>query len=91
MSLESDSSEFDIPIELGCSCKDDLAAAHKVCAKTWFKIKGNVLRFCPLQVLNMSIPLIFSAFNPELLKDFSTARPPYTDLIIYSLGCSSPT
>ncbi|CAH1430658.1 unnamed protein product [Lactuca virosa] len=30
-----------IPIELGCSCKDDLAAAHKQCAETWFKIKGN--------------------------------------------------
>ncbi|XP_024991987.1 uncharacterized protein LOC112525902 [Cynara cardunculus var. scolymus] len=30
-----------IPIELGCSCKDDLAAAHKHCAEAWFKIKGN--------------------------------------------------
>lgn len=29
------------PIELGCCCKDDLAAAHKQCAETWFKIKGN--------------------------------------------------
>ncbi|MED6193094.1 hypothetical protein PIB30_015747 [Stylosanthes scabra] len=29
------------PIELGCSCKDDLAAAHKHCAEAWFKIKGN--------------------------------------------------
>lgn len=28
-------------IELGCSCKGDLAAAHKHCAETWFKIKGN--------------------------------------------------
>ncbi|XP_071734482.1 uncharacterized protein [Rutidosis leptorrhynchoides] len=30
-----------IPMELGCSCKDDLAAAHKHCAEAWFKIKGN--------------------------------------------------
>ncbi|KAL3650225.1 hypothetical protein CASFOL_006628 [Castilleja foliolosa] len=30
-----------IPIELGCSCKDDLAVAHKQCAEAWFKIKGN--------------------------------------------------
>ncbi|OWM70004.1 uncharacterized protein LOC116195895 [Punica granatum] len=29
------------PIELGCSCKDDLAAAHQQCAETWFKIRGN--------------------------------------------------
>lgn len=36
-----DDSENGIPIELGCSCKDDLAAAHKHCAEAWFKIKGN--------------------------------------------------
>lgn len=28
-------------IELGCSCKGDLGAAHKQCAETWFKIRGN--------------------------------------------------
>ncbi|KAL3530830.1 hypothetical protein ACH5RR_010152 [Cinchona calisaya] len=28
-------------IELGCSCKGDLGSAHKQCAETWFKIKGN--------------------------------------------------
>ncbi|XP_058783646.1 uncharacterized protein LOC131658358, partial [Vicia villosa] len=36
-----DKHESESPIELGCSCKDDLAAAHKQCAETWFKIKGN--------------------------------------------------
>ncbi|KAL3536465.1 hypothetical protein ACH5RR_004926 [Cinchona calisaya] len=43
LSLESSNSgsASGIPIELGCSCKDDLAAAHKHCAETWFKIKGN--------------------------------------------------
>ncbi|EYU26631.1 hypothetical protein MIMGU_mgv1a015086mg [Erythranthe guttata] len=30
-----------VGIELGCCCKDDLAAAHRHCAETWFKIKGN--------------------------------------------------
>ncbi|KAI3489985.1 hypothetical protein L1887_45900 [Cichorium endivia] len=29
-------------IELGCNCKGDLGAAHKQCAETWFKIKGNM-------------------------------------------------
>ncbi|XP_058202489.1 uncharacterized protein LOC131316936 [Rhododendron vialii] len=28
-------------IELGCSCKGELGAAHKQCAETWFKIRGN--------------------------------------------------
>lgn len=41
LSLVSSSPGAGIAIELGCSCKDDLAAAHKQCADTWFKIKGN--------------------------------------------------
>lgn len=41
MSLDASNLESGVPIELGCSCKDDLAAAHKHCAETWFKIKGN--------------------------------------------------
>ncbi|KAF5752539.1 E3 ubiquitin-protein ligase MARCH8-like [Tripterygium wilfordii] len=41
MSLDAGNQEEGIPIELGCSCKDDLAAAHKHCAEAWFKIKGN--------------------------------------------------
>lgn len=28
-------------IELGCSCKGDLAIAHRQCAETWFKLKRN--------------------------------------------------
>ncbi|WCJ28389.1 RING/FYVE/PHD zinc finger superfamily protein [Euphorbia peplus] len=41
LGLDSNSHESGAPIELGCSCKDDLAAAHRNCAETWFKIKGN--------------------------------------------------
>lgn len=41
LSLISKGPEPGIPIELGCSCKGDLAAAHTHCAETWFKIKGN--------------------------------------------------
>jgi hypothetical protein len=38
---DDDQHESGTPIELGCSCKDDLAAAHKQCAEAWFKVKGN--------------------------------------------------
>ena len=41
LSLDPTNQESGVPIELGCSCKDDLAAAHKQCAEAWFKIKGN--------------------------------------------------
>ncbi|KAK4800425.1 hypothetical protein SAY86_020912 [Trapa natans] len=41
LELESNSMESGPPIELGCSCKEDLGAAHRNCAETWFKIKGD--------------------------------------------------
>lgn len=41
LSMDATNQESGTPIELGCSCKDDLAAAHKQCAEAWFKIKGN--------------------------------------------------
>ncbi|KVH94840.1 uncharacterized protein LOC112518037 [Cynara cardunculus var. scolymus] len=44
-------------IELGCCCKDDLAAAHKHCAETWFKIKGNkICEICNSIVSNLVVP-----------------------------------
>ena len=41
LSLDPTNQESGVPIELGCSCKGDLAASHKQCAEAWFKIKGN--------------------------------------------------
>ncbi|CAO2817089.1 unnamed protein product [Amaranthus hypochondriacus] len=41
LSLDGSNPGSGLPIELGCSCKEDLAAAHKHCAETWFKIRGN--------------------------------------------------
>ncbi|KAM2323110.1 hypothetical protein PS1_019975 [Malus domestica] len=41
LSLDATNHESGIPIELRCSCKADLAAAHKQCAEAWFKMKGN--------------------------------------------------
>ncbi|KAJ9160243.1 hypothetical protein P3X46_025664 [Hevea brasiliensis] len=41
LSLDASNQDSGLPIELGCSCKDDLAAAHNQCAEAWFKIKGN--------------------------------------------------
>lgn len=41
MDMTNNNLESGTHMELGCSCKDDLAAAHKHCAEAWFKIKGN--------------------------------------------------
>ncbi|XAR58942.1 Ubiquitin--protein ligase [Bertholletia excelsa] len=46
--------ESGVEIELGCSCKGDLAAAHKQCAETWFKIRGNTTcEICGSTALNV--------------------------------------
>ncbi|PSS23793.1 E3 ubiquitin-protein like [Actinidia chinensis var. chinensis] len=55
--LSMESIESGVAIELGCSCKDDLAAAHKNCAETWFKIKGN--KTC--EICNSVARNVFSA------------------------------
>ncbi|KAF9665569.1 hypothetical protein SADUNF_Sadunf16G0136700 [Salix dunnii] len=39
LGLETSEEECGGAIELGCSCKGDLGAAHKKCAETWFKIR----------------------------------------------------
>ena len=41
LGLQSAAAESGAGIVLGCSCKDDLSCAHKQCAETWFKIRGN--------------------------------------------------
>ncbi|GAV74499.1 RINGv domain-containing protein [Cephalotus follicularis] len=43
LGLDSGNQENGVAIQLGCSCKGDLGAAHKKCAETWFKIKGNMI------------------------------------------------
>ncbi|XP_009374323.2 E3 ubiquitin-protein ligase MARCHF2 [Pyrus x bretschneideri] len=44
-----------VPIDLGCSCKGDLGAAHKQCAETWFKIKGDTTcEICGVTAFNIS-------------------------------------
>ncbi|XP_027089185.2 uncharacterized protein [Coffea arabica] len=42
-------------IELGCSCKGDLGSAHKQCAETWFKMKGNTTcEICGAPAMNIA-------------------------------------
>ncbi|KAL5227586.1 hypothetical protein ABZP36_015851 [Zizania latifolia] len=46
LGLESAAAESGSGMFLGCSCKNDLSCAHKQCAETWFKIRGN--RICEI-------------------------------------------
>uniref|UniRef100_A0A803PUV8 RING-CH-type domain-containing protein n=1 Tax=Cannabis sativa TaxID=3483 RepID=A0A803PUV8_CANSA len=55
LGLESESSDCGAPIELGCSCKGDLGSAHKQCADTWFKIKGDTTcEICGVIAVNIA-------------------------------------
>ncbi|XP_059297673.1 uncharacterized protein LOC132050446 isoform X1 [Lycium ferocissimum] len=50
-----ESNSVGMAIELGCSCKGDLGAAHKQCAETWFKTKGNTIcEICGTIALNVA-------------------------------------
>lgn len=70
MSLDSSNQESGVCIELGCSCKDDLAAAHKHCAEAWFKIKGNkTCEICGSIACNVAGPN-----EVELLEQWNEAN-----------------
>ncbi|KAG9138812.1 hypothetical protein Leryth_007447 [Lithospermum erythrorhizon] len=57
LALDDSNQESGFPIELGCRCKNDLAAAHKQCAEAWFKIKGNrTCEICGSVARNVSAP-----------------------------------
>lgn len=45
LSSDGRSSSGDLII-IGCGCKEDLSIAHRQCAETWFKIRGN--RICEI-------------------------------------------
>lgn len=52
-------------IELGCSCKEDLAFAHRQCAETWFKLKGDEYVLSYYHLLNSCLfsSLITTNYN----------------------------
>ncbi|KAL4576234.1 hypothetical protein LXL04_012325 [Taraxacum kok-saghyz] len=70
LDLTNQESENGIPIELGCCCKDDLAAAHKHCAEAWFKIKGN--KTC--EICGSIAQNVAGANEAELLEQWNEAN-----------------
>ena len=72
--------ESGIPIELGCSCKDDLAVSHKQCAvaEAWFTIKGTqVLQLFLYKVFSLSVFFLLQIHHYMLVAGV------YHDLILW--------
>ncbi|KAK4606690.1 hypothetical protein RGQ29_000793 [Quercus rubra] len=68
--------EAGLPIELGCLCKGDLGAAHKQCAETWFKIKGNTTcEICGTIALNVAGEQRNEAINATAIAPSTSSAP----------------
>ncbi|XP_021769106.1 uncharacterized protein LOC110733375 [Chenopodium quinoa] len=72
MSLDVSKPESGFPIELGCSCKEDLAAAHKHCAEAWFKIRGN--KTC--EICGSTARNVVGVNEVELMEQWNEAQDP---------------
>ncbi|XP_058099497.1 uncharacterized protein LOC131243895 [Magnolia sinica] len=67
LSLESANQESGILIELGCSCKNDLATAHKQCAEAWFRLKGN--KTC--EICGATARNVVGVTEPEIIEQWT--------------------
>ncbi|CAN1150658.1 hypothetical protein LINPERPRIM_LOCUS18081 [Linum perenne] len=77
LGLQSNEQESGVAIELGCSCKGDLSAAHKKCAETWFKIKGNMIcEICGSTAANVAGEQANAGLNTNAAAAVSTPAPP---------------
>uniref|UniRef100_A0A803M3L4 RING-CH-type domain-containing protein n=1 Tax=Chenopodium quinoa TaxID=63459 RepID=A0A803M3L4_CHEQI len=72
MSLDGSNPESGFPIELGCSCKEDLAAAHKHCAEAWFKIRGN--KTC--EICGSTARNVVGVNEVEVMEQWNEAQDP---------------
>ncbi|XP_073022934.1 uncharacterized protein [Primulina eburnea] len=71
---QEDEDSKGVRVELGCSCKGDLAVAHKQCAETWFEVKGDpICEICGFIAVNFIGELENEVVNIDVLSQASEA------------------
>ncbi|XP_044483705.1 uncharacterized protein LOC123209644 [Mangifera indica] len=76
LGFDGSSQELRPPIELGCSCKGDLGSAHRQCAETWFKIKGNMIcEICGSTAVNVGGEQINQSNDVAAAASLASAAP----------------
>ncbi|CAA2963558.1 involved in mRNA turnover and stability [Olea europaea subsp. europaea] len=77
-------------LKMECSCKGDLALAHKECAVKWFSIKGNkTCDVCKQDVRNLPVTLL-KIQNPPTVVRRSAAVPQQREITRYRVWQDVP-
>ncbi|KAL2529659.1 RING/U-box superfamily protein [Forsythia ovata] len=77
-------------LKMECSCKGDLALAHKECAVKWFSIKGNkTCDVCKQDVRNLPVTLL-KIQNPPTVGRRSAAVPQQREMTRYRVWQDVP-
>lgn len=67
--MDSLTEEYGEILKMECSCRGEMALAHKECAFKWFGIKGNrTCEVCSQEVQNIPVTVVRLPSNTDRLR-----------------------